>query len=149
MDRRDFIRKTTGTTVAMTAASYSRVLGANNRIGLALIGCGGRGEHVMKNHLLDPGVEVVALCDVWDERIAERRQVVPGVDGLADHRAVLDRRDVDAVIVATPDHWHTDITIDAMKAGHRSAQTSILATRAYTTGRTVRFDPVKEQVLEA
>ena len=44
---------------------------------LALVGCGGRGEPVMKNCLLDPAVEVVGLCDVWDERIGERRQVVP------------------------------------------------------------------------
>jgi predicted dehydrogenase len=117
MDRRDFIRHATGATVAMTAASYSRVLGANDRMRLALIGCGGRGEHVMKNCQLDPGVEVVALCDVWDERIAERRKVAPKADALADHRAVLDRKDVDAVIVATPDHWHTDVTIDAMNAG--------------------------------
>jgi hypothetical protein len=78
MDRRDFIRNTTGAGVALTAASYSRVLGANDRIGLALIGCGGRGEHVMKNCMWDPAVEVVALCDVWDERVAERRLVAAG-----------------------------------------------------------------------
>ncbi len=117
MDRRDFLRQATTASVAVTAASYSRILGANDRIGLALIGCGGRGEHVMKNHLLAPSVEVVALCDIWDVPIDERRKVVPNADGLADHRAVLDRKDVDAVIVATPDHWHTDITIDAMRAG--------------------------------
>jgi predicted dehydrogenase len=71
----------------------------------------------MKNCMLDPTVEVVALCDVWDERIAERGQVAPGAEGFSDHRAVLDRKDVDAVIVATPDHWHTEIAIDAMEAG--------------------------------
>jgi predicted dehydrogenase len=117
MDRREFVRGATGAAVGMTAASWSRVLGANDRINLALVGCGGRGEYVMKNCLLDPAVEVVALCDVWDERVAERKAVVPGAEGYADHRALLDRSDVDAVIVATPDHWHTDITIDAMEAG--------------------------------
>jgi predicted dehydrogenase len=116
MDRRDFVKTTAGA-VAMTAASYSRVLGANDRIRMALIGCGGRGEHVMRNHLKDPAVEIVALCDVWDERIAQRQPVAPDADAVADHLAVLDRQDVDAVIVATPDHWHAEITIDAMNAG--------------------------------
>jgi predicted dehydrogenase len=117
MDRREFVRSATGATVGMTAASWSRVLGANDRIRLALVGCGGRGEYDMKKCMLDPAVEIVALCDVWDERVAERRKVATGADGFGDHRAVLDRPDVDAVIVATPDHWHTDITIDAMEAG--------------------------------
>ena len=117
MERRDFIRKAGTASAAVTAASYSRILGANERIGLALIGCGGRGEQVLKNHLEDPTTEAVVLCDVYDQRIAERRKAFPGVDGVADHRAVLDRKDVDAVIVGTPDHWHTDITIEAMEAG--------------------------------
>jgi predicted dehydrogenase len=117
MDRRAFIRNATGATVAMTAASYSRVLGANDRVRLALVGCGGRGERVLKNHLEGPATEAVVLCDVYDQRIGERQKTFPGVAGVADHRAVLDRQDVDAVIVGTPDHWHTDITIEAMEAG--------------------------------
>jgi len=117
LGRRDFLRQATTATVAATAASYSRVLGANDRIRLALIGCSGQGEGVMKLCQRDPAVEFVALCDVWERRIEERRMLAPGAAGLGDHRAVLDRSDVDAVIVATPDHWHSAITIDALGAG--------------------------------
>jgi len=117
LQRRDFIRRASTATVAATAASYARVLGANDRIRLGLIGCGGQGEGVMKRCQRDPAVEVVALCDVWDERARERRKLAPAAAMTRDHRAVLDRADVDAVIVATPDHWHVPIATDALRAG--------------------------------
>jgi predicted dehydrogenase len=117
LDRRDFLRRATTATVAATAASYARVLGANDRIRLGLIGCGGRGEQVMALCQRDPAVEVAALCDVWDRRIEERRKLAPAAAAFSDHRALVDRGDVDAVIVATPDHWHVPIAVDALEAG--------------------------------
>jgi len=88
-----------------TAASASRVLGANDRIRLGIIGCGGRGSHLMRMANLAGGVEWVAVCDAWDLRRAQARDRlgVP-VDQIADYRQLLDRQDIDAVIVATLAH---------------------------------------------
>jgi hypothetical protein len=68
--RRDFLRKTSSGALAMTAASYARVLGANERIHLGLIGAGNRGNHVMSLFRNKPQVQVVAICDVYGQGLA-------------------------------------------------------------------------------
>lgn len=106
---------------ALTAASWRRVLGANDRPGVALVGAGARGLGVMKA-LLDTGrAEVASICDVWDERRREARQKLlpPGAAVLetpALEEAVAGRG-VDAVLIATPDHLHCDQTLAALAAG--------------------------------
>ncbi len=103
---------------AFTAASRNRVSGANDRIRLGVIGTGPRGQYLMKEMTQAGGVEWVAVCDVY----SVRRDTAAGIAGgsvrtYGDHRRVLDHQDIDAVIVATPDHWHGPITVDACKAG--------------------------------
>jgi predicted dehydrogenase len=116
VDRRRFI-KTTAAASAATALSYSRILGANERIRLGLIGCGSRGVGDMNAFLKLGTVDVSALCDVYGARIDEARKSAAAAKAFPDHRQVLDEKDVDAVIIAVPDHWHTAITIDALNAG--------------------------------
>ncbi len=101
---------------AMSAASYSRVLGANNRMTLGLIGCGERGVGVMGVFVKTDQVEVPAVCDVWAERINVAKKVAPNAAEFGDHRKLLETK-VDAVLIATPDHWHCPIAIDALNAG--------------------------------
>ena len=101
----------------MSAASYSRVAGAANRVRLGLIGCGGRGRSVMRAFQKNSTVDVTAVCDVYSSRIDRAQEQAPGSKGFSDHRELLDQQNVDAVIVATPDHWHSDIVIDAARAG--------------------------------
>ncbi len=101
----------------MSAASYSRILGANDNIRLGVIGCGGRGCAVMECFQKSPNVRVTALCDIYDERIAEARKSAPEARGYVDHREILGQKDIDVVLIATPDHWHAQIAIDAAKAG--------------------------------
>lgn len=101
----------------MSAASYSRVAGAANRVRLGLIGCGGRGLSVMRSFQKNAAVDVTAVCDVYSSRIDRAQEQAPGSKGFSDHRELLDQQNVDAVIVATPDHWHADIVIDAARAG--------------------------------
>ncbi len=103
---------------AMAAASAARVFGANDRIRLGLAGCGGRGNHLINMANRNGGVEWVAVCDVWDQRCDQtaERLGVP-VQKVVDYRALLDRKDIDAVIVATFDHMHSRITCDACAAG--------------------------------
>jgi predicted dehydrogenase len=115
--RRQFSR----TAVAMGAASAlsaTRVAGANDRIRTGLIGSGGRGREDWSNFLKQAEVEPVAVCDVYEPF---REQGISMTQGRAkpfkDFRAVLDQKDIDAVIVATPDHWHALITIAACNAG--------------------------------
>lgn len=103
--------------MAMSAASYSRVAGAANRVRLGLIGCGGRGHSVMAAFQKNAAVDVTAVCDVYSSRIDRAQERAPGARGFSDHRELLDQPNVDAVIVATPDHWHADIVIDAARAG--------------------------------
>src|SRR5690349_4342166 len=103
---------------AVTAASAARAIGANDRIRLGLIGAGGRGNHLVRMAKANGGIEWVAVCDAWDQRRNETadRLGFP-VEKYVDYRAVLDHKDIDAVIVATWDHMHSRITCDACRAG--------------------------------
>ena len=103
---------------APTALSASRILGANDRVRVGLIGCGNRGQAVAKLMRDVKGVEFPAVCDVYDTNAQAGRQWA-GSDAVAfkDFRKLLDRNDVDAVLVATPDHWHAIPTVLACQAG--------------------------------
>ena len=116
--RRDFLRTSAVTSVA--AASAARVLGANDRIRIAVVGTGGRGQYLMKTlkKVAPEGFEFVAVCDVYDVRRAEAAKIAgTAVEQYVDYKQILARKDVDAVIVATPDHWHSAIAVDALNAG--------------------------------
>jgi predicted dehydrogenase len=101
----------------MTALSYSRVLGANDRIGLGVVGTGGRGTYVMTLFQQNADVEVRALCDIYGVHIDEAQQKAPNTKTFSDHRKLIELKEVDAVLVGTPDHWHKDVSCDAMQAG--------------------------------
>jgi predicted dehydrogenase len=111
--------------VATTAASADQVAGANDRIRIALIGCGGQGRADLRDFVKVKNVQCVALCDVDDAQVATAQKEILDAESVGqkpelttrDFRRVLDRKDIDAVIVATPDHWHAIPTILACQAG--------------------------------
>ena len=102
---------------ALTAASYSRVLGANDKIQLGVIGCGERGRHDMSQFMMVPAVNVAAVCDIYGEQIDKARQKAADAKNFSDHRKLLEMKEIDAVLIATPDHWHSRVAIDALRAG--------------------------------
>ncbi|HLN29578.1 MAG TPA: Gfo/Idh/MocA family oxidoreductase [Gemmataceae bacterium] len=134
VNRRDFLKSTAvgATALSLTAASAKRVFGANERIGIAFLGTGGRcQEHIRiitKMQKANKGVAAVAVCDVWDGNKKVGRGLYPSAEkcGLnhddkehvsKDYRRVLDLKDVDVVCIAAPDHWHAKLSIDAAAAG--------------------------------
>ncbi len=104
---------------AMTAASYSRVLGANDRARIGFLGCGLIGLRHIADFKKLPGADLVAVSDVYDARIDRGKADCGGanIKGYKDFRKLLDDKDVDAVIISTPDHWHALQTIMACAAG--------------------------------
>jgi predicted dehydrogenase len=90
---------------------------ANDNIQLAIIGAGGQGQGDVRDAVLNRGVKMVAAADIYDGRLERMKELYPGIATTRDYREVLARKDVDAVIIATPDHWHARITIDALAAG--------------------------------
>jgi predicted dehydrogenase len=102
---------------AIAAASYSRIMGANERIQVAVIGCGARGGGQIRTFLNIKEVDVIGVCDVYGKKVEAAKQRVPQATGFSDHRKLLDMKTLDAVSISTPDHWHVPIAIDAMNAG--------------------------------
>ena len=103
---------------AVTAAGALAVRGANDRVRLGLIGCGGRGKHLVHMARLAGGAEFVAVSDVWARRMDEAEKAIEApVARHKDYRRLLDRKDIDAVIVATWDNNHAPLTIAACEAG--------------------------------
>lgn len=107
-----------GFVTAATAVSASRVMGANDRIRLGIAGSGNRGRHLMNLANQAGNIQWVTICDAYDEQAARAAKVAGGeVERTSDYRRVLDRKDIDAVIVATWDNTHCEIATAALEAG--------------------------------
>ncbi|MBZ5603984.1 MAG: Gfo/Idh/MocA family oxidoreductase [Acidobacteriia bacterium] len=113
MTRREFAAG-----IALTAKSYAQIRGANDRLRIGAVGCGGQGmahlNTLVKMRESD-NVEVVAVCDVYDKR-ADLGAKTTRARIVKDYRRILDDKDVDSVLIATPEHWHARMTIDAADA---------------------------------
>jgi len=103
---------------AATALSRSRIAGANERVGVGIIGCGNKGQALWKNFLAQPTVQPVAVSDVYQPYLDNGVSLAGGhVTAQKDFRRLLEDKDVEAVVIATPDHWHALMTVMACKAG--------------------------------
>jgi predicted dehydrogenase len=104
-----------------SAPALGRVLGANDRINVGLIGIGSRGtDHLdllLQRREEKRDIEIVALCEVYQKRLNVALSKVPGAKTYVHHEELLERKDIDAVFIATPDHWHAAITLAAMEGG--------------------------------
>ncbi|HZO99298.1 MAG TPA: Gfo/Idh/MocA family oxidoreductase [Terriglobia bacterium] len=121
LTRRDF-NKSAAMTVASLALSAGpavrNVMGANDRIGVGLIGAGGMGQSNMRDFMRTGQVDIVAIADPYDPNLDNAVSTTLGrAKGYRDFRKVLDHKDVEAVIIATPDHWHAIPMIAACEAG--------------------------------
>jgi predicted dehydrogenase len=123
--RRGFVESVgvgAGAAALLSAHVSSPVIAANEKIRLGLIGAGSRGNQLLDVFLPIPEVDLVAIADVDDRHASETAERIKKEKGSApttarDYRAMLDSKDVDAVIIATPDHWHAIPTIQAVQAG--------------------------------
>jgi predicted dehydrogenase len=117
-DRRDFLRTAGVITAAAVAGAPQRAFSANETLNIACIGTGGRCRHLLGALVRIPNVRIAGLCDVWDVALNETRKFADAkAVTTKNYKEVLDRKDIDAVLIATPDHWHVPITIDACAAG--------------------------------
>ena len=114
--RRTFLKQA-AIGAAVLAYPSSSVLGANDRVRVGMIGVGDRGGQLLSEVRNVSGVEVVAMADVYSRRRDEVKSKVPGIQAFDDHRRLLDMKDVDAVIVASPLHTHTRHFLDTLAAG--------------------------------
>ncbi|MGH2524502.1 MAG: Gfo/Idh/MocA family protein, partial [Anaerolineales bacterium] len=120
MDRRTFVGGAVRAGLGALAAPIvsKRVLGANDRVVMGIIGSGGMGRGHMKRFLNQGGMEWAAVCDVYEPNLQQGLQIAgPLAKSYRDHRELLDRKDIDAVLIATPEHWHHDHLIDTVRAG--------------------------------
>lgn len=109
LDRRAFL--------AVTALSSARILGANDRIRCATIGIGNRGTYLTRQ-FKEFGAEVAAVCDVYEPHVEQGLQIASaGARSFVDYRRLLEDKTIDAVIIATPDHWHAQMLVDSVDAG--------------------------------
>ncbi len=136
LDRRDFLRKASAVSVALGSASAAlaspkgaksssarssgRVIGANDRITIGVIGVGGRGSGDARSFAAvgekNNSCQIVAVADTYQRRVNKNKELHK-CDGYLDYREILNRKDIDAVVVATPDHWHARVALEAMDNG--------------------------------
>src|SRR5688572_6418466 len=120
--RRDFLAGTVGVVgasalpataapVVQTSSSPRRVLGANDRVRVGVIGTGRQGQGVLRGHQRLQDVEIAAVCDVFAPNLAKGAEIATTAAKHTDFRRVIDDPSIDAVVVATPDHWHALMTV--------------------------------------
>jgi len=124
--RRDFLRLTSagvaGTALGVTSSSYARITGANDRVRVAICGVRGRGNDHIHGFSRVPGTEIAALCDV-DENVSNHRLAdieklgLPKPKSYVDVRKLLEDKEIDAISIAAPNHWHALMAIWACQAG--------------------------------
>jgi predicted dehydrogenase len=119
--RREFVRTLgrAGVAVgAIAAVETTRGFAANDTLEIACLGTGGRCRALMKSLAEIPNVRIAAVCDVYEDHLEEARRLAdPQAIVSRDYRAILDRNDIDAVLIASPDHWHVPMSVDACAAG--------------------------------
>ena len=117
--RRHFLQSTAAAGLYASAlAAQEKKVPANDRVQVATIGLGGMGTEDTHSSTKVPGVELVAVADIYQGRLDHAKEALnKNLFTTRDYREVLARKDVEAVIIATPDHWHSQIAIDAMNAG--------------------------------
>jgi len=117
--RRRFLRTSLGATVLLAGTRVSASApSANDRIRIGVIGTGGRARDLMKKLRPLPGQEVVAVSDVYEPRMLEAVEIAGGKAAkVPDYRRMLDDKDVHAVLIGAPDHWHKTMTLEAVAAG--------------------------------
>lgn len=126
--RRSFIKKSTtaaaavsipGILPAMSAKSYGRILGSNERMKIGVIGCGGMANSHMRALIgmkESDNVEIASVCDVYMKRLDQARELT-GARAFRNYQDILKDKDIDYVLIATPGHWHYQMTLDAIDAG--------------------------------
>jgi predicted dehydrogenase len=132
--RRSFLK-----TAALAAAAVpvAGALGANDQLRVGVIGSGGRARALMKALAKVPDVRIAAVCDVWDTSLNEGRKLAAdGAFTTKRYQDVLDRKDIDAVVIGAPDHWHSRLTIAACEAG-KDVYVEKPLTHAASEGRAV------------
>lgn len=123
--RRNFIGKV-ATGLAGTWAA-SNVLGANDRIRIGIIGPGARGSEILRQALACNNVECIGAADVYTRRLEEAKQIAPNVKTYLDYRRMLDDKDIDAVLIATPQHLHAECFTATLDAGKHVYQEKTMA----------------------
>jgi predicted dehydrogenase len=108
-----------GTNLNMPAGSYSRIIGANERLNIGVIGCGGMAnshmEALVKMQQSD-NIQITAVCDIYTKRLDKAKELT-GAQAFSNYKELLQRKEIDYVLIATPEHWHYQMTLDAISAG--------------------------------
>ena len=122
VSRRSFLASTSAAAAAAqwTAKSYGKILGSNDRIRIGFLGAGGMaGNHFAAiNSLAEKNnLEAIAVADCWKTRADEGAAKVGAKQSFQDYRKVLEIDDIDYVTIATPEHWHCEMIVEAMDAG--------------------------------
>ena len=103
---------------ALGSLETARGFSANDTLSVACLGTGGRCQHLMRSLAQIPGVKITAVCDVYDVALGNGKKLADAkAVATKQYRELLDRKDVDAVLIASPDHWHVPMAVDACNAG--------------------------------
>src|SRR5438270_9940144 len=118
MTRRGFLHTSAVAAAAMSLAPAAQARNATDRIQIGLLGIGGRCRQLHKALVNVPNIRITAVCDIYDKNLDDGRKLAdPAALATKRYQDVLDRKDIDAVLIATPDHWHVPMTVDACAAG--------------------------------
>ncbi|MDB5312799.1 MAG: gfo/Idh/MocA family oxidoreductase [Gemmataceae bacterium] len=118
LHRREFLAAGSAALLAGAVTETARGFAANDTLQVGCIGTGGRCRGLMKSLALVPNVRITAVCDVWDVSLEEGRKLAdPKAFAAKQYEELLARKDVDAVLIGSPDHWHVPLTVAACQAG--------------------------------